>query len=173
MLGLLFVCFLRIADSFVARHALKLQTRLHIIPSSSKFYGKDSQAKVPDVPINEQIKISPVRLIVPGNLTEDGEPTDHMLGIFPIAEALKTAETYEMDLVLINDKADPPVCKVIDYGKYKYSQEKKKKENVKKQSKSELKEVKMSYKIDQHDFDVRVRAVQKFISDGDKVRRIS
>ena len=79
------------------------------------------------------------------------------------------AEGFDMDLVLINDKGDPPVCKVIDYGKFKYEQEKKKKENIKKQVKVEIKEVKMSYKIDQHDFDVRLRAVQKFIGDGDKV----
>jgi translation initiation factor IF-3 len=64
---------------------------------------------------------------------------------------------------------DPPVCKIIDYGKYKYAVEKRKKENLKKQSKSEIKEVKMSYKIDQHDFDVRLRAVQRFIQDGDRV----
>ena len=105
------------------------------------------------------------RLIVPGNVT--GEET--MLGIFDIKEALAKAEEMELDLVLINDKADPPVCKVIDYGKFKYIQEKKKKDNMKKQVKSEIKEVKMSYKIDQHDFDVRQRAVQKFLEDGDRV----
>jgi len=121
--------------------------------------------------INELIKADRVRLIVPGNETdEDGERTEVMLGIFSIAEALQKAEEFEMDLVLLNDKADPPVCKVIDYGKFKYSQEKKKKENLKKQVKMEIKEVKMSYKIDQHDFDVRMRAVQKFIGDGDRVK---
>ena len=93
-----------------------------------------------------------------------------MLGIFDIKEALAKAEEMELDLVLINEKADPPVCKVIDYGKFKYIQEKKKKDNLKKQVKSEIKEVKMSYKIDQHDFDVRQRAVQKFLEDGDRVK---
>lgn len=105
-------------------------------------------------------------------MTADGEPTEVMAGIFPIAEALKMAEEFDMDLVLINDKGDPPVCKVIDYGKFKYGMEKKKKENIKKQVKVEIKEVKMSYKIDQHDFDVRLRAVQKFLADGDKVRDV-
>jgi translation initiation factor IF-3 len=80
-----------------------------------------------------------------------------------------SGEEVMLDLVMINDKADPPVCKVIDYGKFKYIQEKKKKDNLKKQVKQEIKEVKMSYKIDQHDFDVRMRAVQKFLEDGDRV----
>lgn len=104
-------------------------------------------------------------MIVPGE--DVGE--DVMLGIFSRKEALEKAAEMELDLVLINDKADPPVCKVIDYGKFKYSQEKKKKENLKKQIKVDIKEVKMSYKIDQHDIDVRIRAVQKFIGDGDRV----
>jgi len=151
----------------------RLNNGLRVMPSSSKFYGGDSRPKATDVPINEQIKSSPVRVIIPGNTTTDGEPTEVMAGIFSISEALKMAETYEMDLVLINEKGDPPVCKVIDYGKFKYSQERKKKENIKKQIKVEIKEVKMSYKIDQHDFDVRLRAVQKFIGDGDKVCFIS
>ena len=95
-----------------------------------------------------------------------------MLGIFSYDEAMDKAEEMELDLVMINDKADPPVCKIIDYGKFKYIQEKKKKDNVKKQIKQEVKEVKMSYKIDQHDFDVRMRAVQRFLEDGDRVSPI-
>ena len=123
------------------------------------------------VPINEQIKADSVRVIAPGDDTdEDGLPTEVMVGIFPLAEARKMAEGMDLDLVLINDKGDPPVCKIIDYGKYKYAAEKKKKENAKKQVKSEIKEVKMSYKIDDHDFDVRVRAVQRFLADGDRVK---
>ena len=113
----------------------------------------------PPPPINQYIKADKVRLIAPHN--ETGE--DVMLGIFPLVEALATAAKYEVDLVMINDKGDPPVCKIIDYGKYKYAMEKKKKENAKKQVNVDIKEVKMSYKIDQHDFDVRVRAVKKFL----------
>lgn len=120
----------------------------------------------PPPPINEYIKADKVRLIVPGNETGD----EIMIGIFPLREAIQRAEELEMDLVLINDKADPPVCKVIDYGKFKYAKEKKEKENLKKQVKQDIKEVKMSYKIDQHDFDVRLRAIQKFIGDGDRVK---
>ena len=125
----------------------------------------------PPPPINEYIKADKVRLIVPKLDSDSGEEV--MLGIFSLKDALLEAEKMELDLVLINDKADPPVCKVIDYGKFKYSVEKKKKENAKKQVKGDIKEVKMSYKIDQHDFDVRVRAVQKFLNDGDRVSTIN
>ena len=118
--------------------------------------------------MNQYIRADRVRLLVPGNDTGD----EVMLGIFSLADALLEAEKYQMDLVMINDKGDPPVCKVIDYGKYKYSLEKKKKENMKKQVNVDIKEVKMSYKIDQHDFDVRMRAVKKFLGEGDKVNTI-
>jgi len=119
--------------------------------------------------LNRLIRAEKVRVIVSGDAAEDD---DKMIGILPIAEALAEAETRGLDLVLINDKGDPPVCKIIDYGKFKYSIEKKKKENSKKQAKVDIKEVKMSYKIDQHDFDVRLRAVQRFIEDGDRVKVI-
>ena len=121
---------------------------------------------IPPPPINQYIKADPVRLLIPG---EDNADNDVMVGVLSLAEALEYAEKLQVDLVMINDKGDPPVCKAIDYGKYKYSLEKKKKENAKKQVQSEIKEVKMSYKIEQHDFDVRVRAIQKFLNDGDRV----
>ena len=143
-----------------------------IIPMAGNSRAQQNKPQLPSVPINGMIKnIDRVRVIVPGNETDaDGDPTEVMLGIFSFQDAMKTADEYGLDLVLINDKADPPVCKVIDYGKYRYIMEKKKKENLKKQVKMEIKEVKMSYKIDQHDFDVRMRAVQKFLSDGDRVK---
>ena len=143
-----------------------------IIPMAGNSRAQQNKPQLPSVPINGMIKnIDRVRVIVPGNETDaDGDPTEVMLGIFSFQDAMKTADEYGLDLVLINDKADPPVCKVIDYGKYRYILEKKKKENLKKQVKMEIKEVKMSYKIDQHDFDVRMRAVQKFLTDGDRVK---
>lgn len=134
--------------------------------SSPQQFNRGSRPSAPPPPINQFIRADRVRLIVPGNDTGD----EVMLGIFSLADALTEAEKFQMDLVMINDKGDPPVCKVIDYGKYKYSLEKKKKENLKKQVNVDIKEVKMSYKIDQHDFDVRMRAVRKFLADGDKVR---
>lgn len=100
---------------------------------------------------------------------EDDNDREEMLGIYSLEEALQKADSMGLDLVLINDKADPPVCKIIDYGKFKYSVEKKKKANAKKQIKGEIKELKLSYKIDTHDFDVKVRAALKFISNGDRV----
>jgi translation initiation factor IF-3 len=133
--------------------------------SSPQQFNRGSRPTAPPPPMNQYIRADRVRLLVPGNDT--GEEV--MLGIFSLADALLEAEKYQMDLVMINDKGDPPVCKVIDYGKYKYSLEKKKKENMKKQVNVDIKEVKMSYKIDQHDFDVRMRAVKKFLGEGDKV----
>lgn len=139
----------------------------------SKFVSESeiakSQQKGPAPPINENIDIptDEVRLIAP---KEDGEPgEEEMLGIFSLEEALEKAEEYELDLVLINEDADPPVCKIIDYGKYKYQLEKRKKDNAKKQIKVDQKEVKLSYKIEQHDFDVRVRSAKKFLTSGDRV----
>lgn len=143
---------------------------------SREFQAGGRRSKEPLAPINEQIRgIGTVRVIGPAEEDEDGnveEGKENMLGIFPIEEAKAMAVELELDLVLINDKGDPPVTKIIDYGKYRYQMEKKKKENMKKQSKSEIKEVKMSYKIDQHDFEVRLRNVQRFLKGGDRVKVI-
>lgn len=130
--------------------------------------GARQQRKAPPAPINENIRHDPIRLIVP---REDGEPgEEEMLGVYALNEALEKAESYDLDLVLINENADPPVCKIVDYGKHKYILERKKKETARKQVKKDTKEVKMSYKIDQHDFDVRVRAVQRFLTAGERVK---
>lgn len=116
--------------------------------------------------INGNIQFDEVRLILAGS---NGEP-DEMIGIVSIDDALEKAEELELDLVCINENADPPVCKIIDYGKYRYEIEKRKKENMKKQAKAgDLKEIKMSYHIEQHDFDVRIRQIKKFVADGDRV----
>ena len=158
--------------AFVPHTFTRLQIRVFDGPVSSSGSGNNYQAKgprnapkPPPPPINEFITADRVRLIVPGN--SSGE--EIMLGICSLQDAISKAESMELDLVLLNDKADPPVCKVIDYGKFKYIQEKKKKDNLKKQVRTEIKEVKMSYKIDHHDFDVRLRAVQKFLDEGDRV----
>lgn len=102
---------------------------------------------------------------------DDGS-REEMLGIYSLDDALQKAEEMGLDLVMINEKADPPVCKIIDFGKFKYKLSKKKKDNQKKQVKGGIKEVKMSYKIGVHDFDVRVRAAQKFVAVGDRVSKI-
>ena len=80
------------------------------------------------------------------------------------------AEEQELDLVLISETAKPPVCKIMDYGKYKFEQEKKAREARKKQHTADVKEVKMRYKIDEHDYIVRVNQAQRFLKSGDKVK---
>ena len=80
------------------------------------------------------------------------------------------AEEKELDLVLVSDKADPPVCRIMDYGKYKFEQEKKAREARKKQHTADVKEVKMRYKIEDHDYQVRVNQAVRFLKDGDKVK---
>jgi len=92
------------------------------------------------------------------------------LGIVSPREALQMAYEKELDLVLLSDKADPPVCRIMDYGKYKFEQEKKAKEARKKQHTSDVKEVKMRYKIEEHDYQVRISSAQRFLKDGDKVK---
>ena len=88
----------------------------------------------------------------------------------PPQEALQLAEEKELDLVLLSDKADPPVCRIMDYGKYKFEQEKKAREARKKQHTADVKEVKMRYKIEEHDYNVRVKQAERFLKDGDKVK---
>ncbi len=145
------------------RVCVKERPRFHAYAALTKEIPKKEEPI-----INELIPYSVVRLLVPKDEGHKGE--DEMVGIVSIDQALDEARRREMDLVVINEKSDPPICKVIDYGKFRYLIEKRKKENMKKQIKIETKEVKMSVSIEQHDFDVRVRATQKFLADGDRVR---
>jgi translation initiation factor IF-3 len=117
-------------------------------------------------PMNDGISAAYMRVVTP---TPGGK--DQALGVMSRAEALQKAkELGGLDLIMINDKSDPPVCKIVDYSKYRYMLEKKAKE-VKKNSKAnEVKEVKMSYKIDVHDYDVRKKMAQRFIRQGNRVR---
>lgn len=112
-------------------------------------------------PINENIRFPEIRLI--------GSEGDQ-LGIMSPREAMQLAEAKELDLVLVSDKASPPVCRIIDYGKYKFEQEKRAREARKRQHNAEVKEVKMRYKIDEHDYNVRVKNAQRFLKSGDKVK---
>ncbi|AMW30228.1 MULTISPECIES: translation initiation factor IF-3 [Arthrospira] len=111
--------------------------------------------------INDNIRFPKIRLID----TEGGQ-----LGIMTPREAMKLAQEKELDLVLVSDKADPPVCRIMDYGKFKYEQEKKVREARKKQHTADVKEVKMRYKIDDHDYQVRVNQAKRFLKSGDKVK---
>lgn len=111
--------------------------------------------------MNEKIRSREVRLI-----DENGE--NH--GVVPTLTALKMAQTADLDLVIISPNQEPPVAKIMNYGKYKYDLEKKAKEAKKKQHTVELKEVKMRYKIDVHDYEVRIKSIKKFIAQGNKVK---
>ena len=110
---------------------------------------------------NEQITASEVRVI---------SSTGAQLGIISIREALIHAEDEGYDLVEVSPDAKPPVCKIIDYGKLKYREQKSKKEAKKKQKTIEVKEIKMRPGIDTHDYQVKVRALLRFISEGNKVK---
>ncbi len=93
-----------------------------------------------------------------------------MIGVVPTREALWRAREAGLDLVEISPNADPPVCKILDFGKYKYEQQKKKSEARKKQKIVEVKEIKIRPNIDDHDYDVKMRQAKGFIQDGDKVK---
>ncbi len=111
--------------------------------------------------INEQIRDREVRVI-----GENGQ----QLGIMSAKEAMKLAQEAELDLVKIAPTAKPPVCKIIDYGKYRYELTRKEKEARKKQKVVELKEVRLSPNIDANDLNTKMNAARKFISKGNKVK---
>ena len=111
--------------------------------------------------INEQIRDREVRVI-----GEDGQ----QLGIMSAKEAMKLAQEAELDLVKIAPTAKPPVCKIIDYGKYRYELARKEKEARKKQKVVELKEVRLSPNIDANDLNTKINAARKFITKGNKVK---
>ena len=94
----------------------------------------------------------------------------HMLGVMSRREALNRAVETGLDLVEVSPNAEPPVCKILDYGKFKYEEQKKKNEARKKQKIIEVKEIKLRPSIDDHDYDVKMRAMNKFIEEGDKVK---
>lgn len=115
--------------------------------------------------MNDEIKATELRVIY-SNAGQD-EP----LGILSRTDALsKAKELGGLDLIVINDKSDPPVCKIVDYSKYRYQQEKKAKELKKNSKATEIKEVKMSYKIDVHDYEVRKKNASKFLKQGNRVK---
>ena len=93
-----------------------------------------------------------------------------MLGVFARDAALREAEAAGLDLVMVSPNADPPVCKILDYGKFKYEDQKRKNEARKKQKQISVKEIKMRPNIDTHDYGVKMRAMVKFLEEGDKVK---
>jgi translation initiation factor IF-3 len=115
-----------------------------------------------DLRINEQIRVREVRLI-----REDG---DQQQGIISTMEALEIAKEHGMDLVEVARNAVPPVVKIMDYGKYKFENEKKVRDSKKKQKQLKLKEIRMQPKIDEHDLDFKSKHVKDFLGEGNKVK---
>ena len=116
---------------------------------------------ISELMINEQIRDKEVRVI--------GENGDQ-LGVMPIKEAMRLADEAELDLVKIAPTAKPPVCKIVDYGKYRYELARKEKDARKKQKTVELKEVRLSPNIDSNDLNTKISAARKFIGKGNKVK---
>jgi translation initiation factor IF-3 len=114
-----------------------------------------------DLLINEQIKLKEVQII-----DEEGNKLGKML----TSEALNLAMDKNLDLVLVSSNIDNPVCKLMNYGKYKFEQAKREKESKKKQKTFELKEVRVTPNIEEHDFNFKVKNVEKFLNDGSKVK---
>lgn len=114
-----------------------------------------------ELQINEEIRAKEVRIV-----GEDGE----QVGVMQTAKALELAYEKDLDLVLIAPNAEPPVCRIMDYGKYRFERDKKEKEARKKQTVVEVKEIQLSCRIDTHDFETKVKHAHRFLGDGNKVR---
>ncbi|XVG95495.1 translation initiation factor IF-3 [Eubacteriales bacterium KG127] len=111
--------------------------------------------------INEEIRDRELRVI-----DENGE----MIGILSREEALSLADEKKLDLVNVSPNANPPVCKILDYGKYRYEQQKREKEAKKKQKSMQVKEIRLSVSIEEHDINVKAKTAVKFLKDGNKVK---
>ncbi|MDR2935271.1 MAG: translation initiation factor IF-3 [Candidatus Adiutrix sp.] len=123
--------------------------------------GKKKDSDQKKVNINEHIRAAEVRVI-----SDEGD----QLGIMPLAEALKAAREASLDLVEVAPEAEPPVCRVMDFGRYKYQLSKKSAESRKKSSVIEVKEIKFRPKTGEHDYQFKLRNIQKFLAEKNKVK---
>jgi len=128
---------------------------------TSKGLGEVNRNIVKPLRVNERIRAREVRLV-----GEKGE----QLGVMTLSQAWETARKHNLDLVEVAPTAVPPVCRLLDYGKYKYEQAKKERELRKSQKVSLLREVRLRPKIDNHDFEAKIRSVRKLLDGGDKVK---
>jgi translation initiation factor IF-3 len=122
---------------------------------------RGGQSITQELRVNDRIRAREVRLVAP-----DGS----QIGVKSIEEARWLADQLDLDLVEVAPAARPPVCKIMDYGKYKYEQSVRQREARKKQTRTVIKEVKFRPKIDSHDYDVKKRRVEEFLGEGDKVK---
>lgn len=120
-----------------------------------------NQQRQPQVRVNYRIRVPEVRVIA-----ADGT----QLGIMTSQDAIRMAQEQTLDLVEVNPKADPPVCKIMDFGKYKYEEKKRANEARKKQNVVEIKEVKVRPKTDEHDLDTKIRHIKRFLEEGNKAK---
>lgn len=152
------------------------EARDMLLPSPSRSASKEGL----EYKINDEIDCEKVRLLLPILTDPDADAADDVLGpvindlklsdgIVNTADALQIASRLNLDLVLINERGIPPVCKIINVGKYKYQQEKRKKLQEKKQVHQVIKEFKLSCNINQHDIDIRIKAAKEHLEAGDKV----
>ena len=125
-------------------------------PSTRRSYIASNEPRV-----NEQIRLSPVRLI-----DTDGA----QLGVVPVDQAMSSAREKGMDLVEVAPNARPPVCRIMDYGRYKYEQAKAEREAKRKQHVTQMKEIKMRPNIEEHDFEFKTRHIKRFLQERDKVK---
>ena len=116
---------------------------------------------VKDVRINREIRAREVRVI---------DPEGKQLGILPLGEALRAAANFELDLVEVSPKSEPPVCRIMDYGKFKYQQSKKAHDARKKQAVIQVKEVKLRPKTEDHDYQFKLRHIERFLKEGNKTK---
>ena len=127
--------------------------------NTGRRFGRDTRG--PQIRVNHRIRVPEVRVVA-----EDGSN----LGVMSTDEALRRAHAKGLDLVEVNPKSAPPVCKILDFGRYKYEEKKKQREAKRRQTVVEVKEIKLRPKTDDHDLDVKVRAARKFLEAGNKVR---
>lgn len=114
-----------------------------------------------DVRVNREIRAREVRVI---------DPEGRQLGVLPVVEALRAAAIADLDLVEVSPKSEPPVCRIMDYGKFKYQQSKKAHDAKKKQAVIHLKEVKLRSKTEEHDLQFKLRHVERFLKEGNKTK---
>ncbi len=123
--------------------------------------SRQPKYKTPQYQVNERIRAPEVRVV---------DDEGNALGVLETSKALEIAKSKEMDLVEVSPKADPPVCKILDYGHFKYQKEKEAKKQKAQSKEVELKGVRLSFRIGAHDFDVRVNQAIKFLDKGNKVK---
>lgn len=139
----------------------RVNTRICMSAVSLRSFFLLEVKHIKEFQINEQIRDSQLRVI-----DENGQ----MIGIMSAQEAQALADEKELDLVKVSPEANPPVCKILDYGKFRYEMSKKEKESKKNQAVTEIKEMRTSVRVQDHDLETKVKAVKKMLADGDKVK---